>query len=161
VLEGACGGGHVRGPGRPHEHHVDAAEIHGAMESSPILGPVVREARASPMKLLPPVPRSLSRVLTAAIVVAWLVQMGVLLRSFQFSMDPGTGAIEVSGIVQGRRLQLTVKTPSGASRTETRDLPERPSLSLNLSRELAAAGLAPGKHVEASVFDPATLRNET
>jgi transglutaminase superfamily protein len=193
------------------------------------------------MKLLRPVPRSLSRVLTAVIVIAWLVQMAVLLRSiqasttnlasdlshygsaaqwrgvysrgdkigfmvgqtvptadgfeiqedgrlqmallgatsaarlhtavqtdkafavrsFQFSMDPGTGAIEVSGIVDGRRLQLTVKTPGGARRTETRELPERPSLSLNLSRELAAAGLAPGKHVEASVFDPATLRNET
>jgi hypothetical protein len=81
-------------------------------------------------------------------------------RSFQFSMDPGTGAIEIGGTVDGRRLQLTVKTPSGL-RTETRELPERPALSLNLSRRLAAEGLAPGKHIEASVFDPATLRNET
>jgi hypothetical protein len=81
-------------------------------------------------------------------------------RSFQFSMDPGTGAIRVEGVVDGRRLQLTVKTPSG-TRTETRELPEKPSLSLNLSRQLAAGGLAPGKHVEAAVFDPATLRNET
>ncbi len=37
------------------------------------------------MKLLRPVPRPLSRVLTAAIVIAWLVQMGVLLRSIQAS----------------------------------------------------------------------------
>ena len=81
-------------------------------------------------------------------------------RSFQFSMDPGTGAIEIAGTVDGRRLQLTVKTPSG-TRTETRELPERPALSLNLSRRLAAEGLVPGKHIEASVFDPATLRNET
>jgi transglutaminase-like putative cysteine protease len=81
-------------------------------------------------------------------------------RSFQFSMDPGTGPIEISGTVDGRRLQLTVKTPSGAARTETRQLSEPPSLSLNLSRQLAAAGLAPGKHVEVQVFDPATLRNE-
>jgi hypothetical protein len=81
-------------------------------------------------------------------------------RSFQFSMDPGTGAIQIEGTVDGRRLQLTVKTPSG-TRTETRDLPERPSLSLNLSRRLAAGGLVPGKHIEAPVFDPATLRNET
>src|SRR5689334_16389061 len=29
-------------------------------------------------------------------------------RSFQFSMDPGTGAIDVSGRVQGRTLQITV-----------------------------------------------------
>src|SRR5207244_10417472 len=51
------------------------------------------------------------------------------LRSFQFSMDPGTGAIEIDGTLNGRRLQLAVKTPSG-TRTEARDLPERPSLSL-------------------------------
>jgi len=81
-------------------------------------------------------------------------------RSFQFSMDPGTGPIEIGGTVDGRRLQLTVKTPSG-TRTETRELPERPALSLNLSRRLAAEGLAPGKHIETTVFDPATLRNET
>src|ERR1043165_9711344 len=80
-------------------------------------------------------------------------------RSFQFSMDPGTGPIEIGGTVDGRRLQLTVKTPSG-TRTETRELPERPALSLNLSRRLAAEGLAPGKHIETTVFDPATLRNE-
>src|SRR5258707_7581199 len=81
-------------------------------------------------------------------------------RSFQFSMDPGTGPIEIGGTVDGRRLQLTVKTLS-STRTETRELPERPALSLNLSRRLAAEGLAPGKHIETTVFDPATLRNET
>jgi transglutaminase-like putative cysteine protease len=81
-------------------------------------------------------------------------------RSFQFSMDPGTGPIRIEGTIDGRRLQLTVQTPSG-TRTETRELPERPALALNLSRQLAAGGLAPGKHVEAAVFDPATLRNET
>lgn len=192
------------------------------------------------MKIWRPLPRSLSRVLSAVVVLAWLFQMGALLRSirasdtnlasdlshygssaqwhgvysrgdkigfmveqtlptadgydlqedgrlqmtllgatsaarlhtavqtdkqfavrsFQFSMDPGTGAIEISGTVDGKRLSLTVKTPSGARRTETRTLTEPPSLSLNLSRQLAAAGLAPGKHVEVSVFDPATLHNE-
>jgi transglutaminase-like putative cysteine protease len=192
------------------------------------------------MKLLRPLPRRISRLLSAVVVVAWLVQMGLLYRfiqasttnlagdlsrygssatwrgiysrgdkigftvgqtvptadgyelqedgriqmtllgatsaarlhtavqvdkafevkSFQFSMDPGTGPIQVEGVLDGLRLQLTVKTPSG-TRTETRDLPERPALSLSLSRRLAAAGLEPGKHIEASVFDPATLRNET
>jgi transglutaminase-like putative cysteine protease len=192
------------------------------------------------MKLLRPLPRWLSRLLSGLVVAAWLVQMGLLYRSiqastinlasdlsrygssaqwrgiysrgdkigfmvgqtvptadgyelqedgriqmtllgatsaarlhtavqvdkafevksFQFSMDPGTGPIQVEGVLDGRRLHLTVKTPSG-TRTETRDLPERPALSLSLSRQLAAAGLAPGKHIEASVFDPATLRNET
>src|SRR5207247_1072677 len=52
------------------------------------------------------------------------------------------------------------KPPRG-TRTETRELPERPALSLNLSRRLAAEGLTPGKHIETTVFDPATLRNET
>jgi transglutaminase-like putative cysteine protease len=191
------------------------------------------------MKVFRPVPRWLSRLLSVVIVVAWLVQMGLLyrsiqasttnlasdlsrygssaqwrgiysrgdkigfmvgqtiptadgyeiqedgriqmallgatsaarlhtavqvdkafeMRSFQFSMDPGTGPIEVHGTLDGRRLQLTVKTPTG-SRTETRELAEKPALSLSLSRQLAAAGLAPGKHIEAAVFDPATLRNE-
>jgi transglutaminase-like putative cysteine protease len=192
------------------------------------------------MKLLRPIPRPLSRLVSIAAVVAWLVQMGALyrsiqasttnlasdlsrygssaqwkgvysrgekigfmvgqtvptafgyelqedgrlqmtllgatsaarlhtavqvdkafaVRSFQFSMDPGTGPIRVEGVVDGRQLRLTVKTPSG-SRTETRDLPEPPALSLNLSRQLAADGLAPGKHIEVAVFDPATLRNDT
>ena len=192
------------------------------------------------MTLLRPLPRRLSRLLSAVAVIAWLVQMGLLfrsiqastvnlasdlgqygsaaqwkgvysrgdkigfmvgqtlptsdgyelqedgriqmallgatssarlhtavqvdkafaVRSFQFSMDPGTGPIQVGGVVDGRRLQITVKTPSG-TRTEVRQLSEPPALSLNLSRQLAAAGLAPGKHVEVAVFDPATLRNET
>jgi hypothetical protein len=81
-------------------------------------------------------------------------------RSFQFSMDPGTGAIEVSGTVEGRQLVLTVKTASG-TRSERRELAEPPALSLNLPRRLAAAGLAPGQRIEVPVFDPATLRNDT
>src|SRR5688500_17702812 len=80
------------------------------------------------------------------------------LRSFDFSLDPGTGRIEVKGVLEGTRLRLTVTTPSG-SRTEVRDLPEAPALSLNLPRRLAAAGLSPGTRLTVSVFDPATLRN--
>jgi transglutaminase superfamily protein len=80
------------------------------------------------------------------------------LRSFSFSLDPGTGAIEVSGRVDGRRLEMTITTPSG-TRTDVRELSEPPSLSLNLSRRLAAEGLVPGTHREFSMFDPATLTN--
>jgi len=80
------------------------------------------------------------------------------LRSFVFTLDPGTGPIAIAGRVEGTTLHLTVKTPSG-ERTETRTLAEPPSLSLNLSRRLAAAGLRPGMHLEVPVFDPATLRN--
>ena len=80
------------------------------------------------------------------------------LRSFDFSLDPGTGAIFVRGTVEGTTLRLTVQTPSG-TRSESRTLAEPPALSLNLSRRLAAAGLTPGLHLELPVFDPATLRN--
>ena len=80
------------------------------------------------------------------------------LRSFVFSLDPGTGPISVRGQVEGTTLRITVQTPSG-TRSENRELSEPPALSLNLSRRLAAAGLRPGLHLEVPVFDPATLRN--
>jgi transglutaminase-like putative cysteine protease len=80
------------------------------------------------------------------------------LRSFSFSLDPGTGPISVGGTVDGKTLHITVTSTSG-TRTETRELAEPPALSLNLSRRLAAAGLRPGLHLEVPVFDPATLRN--
>jgi hypothetical protein len=80
------------------------------------------------------------------------------LRSFSFSLDPGTGPTEVTGSLTGSHLALTIRTPSG-TRSEIRDLPEPPNLSLNLPRRLAAAGLAPGQRLTASTFDPATLRN--
>ncbi len=80
------------------------------------------------------------------------------LRSFSFSLDPGTGAMEVEGMLAGRRLELTIKTPSGAH-TESRDLPEPPALEINLHRRLAAQGLSPGQILEVSVFDPFTQSN--
>jgi hypothetical protein len=80
------------------------------------------------------------------------------LRSFTFSLDPGTGPISVAGQVEGRSLRLTVQSSSG-TRSETRELAEPPALSLNLSRRLAATGLRPGLRLEVPVFDPATLRN--
>ena len=88
------------------------------------------------------------------------VDKAFALRSFSFSLDPGTGAVEVRGTLanEGRRLELTTKTGAG-TRTETRDLKEAPALSLNLSRRLAAEGLRPGAHLTVPVFDPATLRN--
>jgi transglutaminase-like putative cysteine protease len=80
------------------------------------------------------------------------------LRSFSFSLDPGTGPTVVSGTLDGRRLDLAVKTSSG-ERHETRELAEPPALALNLPRQLAARGLAAGQTVTVSVFDPATLSN--
>ena len=80
------------------------------------------------------------------------------LRAFEFSLDPGTGAIEVRGHVNGRHLTLEIKTVAG-TRTEERELAEPPALSQNLGRRLANGGLAPGARHEWLLFDPATLRN--
>lgn len=80
------------------------------------------------------------------------------LRSFAFSLDAGTGAVEVRGRVDGRRITLDVVSASG-TRTEERELAEPPMLALNLSRRLANGGLVAGARHEWTVFDPATLRN--
>lgn len=80
------------------------------------------------------------------------------LRSFEFSMDPGTGPIVVRGEVNGQRISIAVTTSAG-TRTEERELVEAPVLPLNLGRRLASGGLTPGARHEWTVFDPATLRN--
>lgn len=81
------------------------------------------------------------------------------LKSFSFALDPGTGPISVDGRLEGRTLHLDIGSPSGARRSETRELGEAPALSLNLPRRLAAAGLKPGTRLSVSAFDPATLSN--
>jgi transglutaminase-like putative cysteine protease len=86
------------------------------------------------------------------------VDAGFTLHAFEFSLDPGTGAIEVRGRMNGRSLTLEVRTPSG-TRTEQRELDEPPALSLNLSRRLANGGLVTGARHQWTIFDPATLRN--
>ena len=86
------------------------------------------------------------------------VDTAFALRSFDFSLDPGTGPIVVSGRVDGQRLLLSVTT-SGGTRTEARELTEPPVLALNLSRRLASGGLRAGARHHWTVFDPATLRN--
>jgi transglutaminase-like putative cysteine protease len=80
------------------------------------------------------------------------------LRSFSFSLDPGTGPVTIEGVLAGRHLDLAITSTSGR-RTETRELAEAPSLSLNLPRRLAAEGLTPGRKTTVMVFDPASLRN--
>jgi transglutaminase-like putative cysteine protease len=86
------------------------------------------------------------------------VDRGFALRSFEFLLDPGTGPTEVRGVLEGRRLALTVVTPSGTS-SETRELEDIPLLTLNLGRRLANGGLTPGARHQWMLFDPATLRN--
>ncbi|HLA76111.1 MAG TPA: hypothetical protein VJU18_00885, partial [Vicinamibacteria bacterium] len=87
-----------------------------------------------------------------------VVDKAFTLRRFAFSLDPGTGPLQVEGSLEGLRLHLSVTSASG-TRTEDRDLSEVPALSLNLSRQLAAQGLSPGRRHQVQVFDPATLRN--
>ncbi len=86
------------------------------------------------------------------------VDKAFTLHAFEFSIDPGTGPTEVRGQVDGTRLTLEVRTPTG-SRSEVRDLGEPPALAQNISRRLANGALVPGAKYQWAVFDPATLRN--
>jgi hypothetical protein len=87
------------------------------------------------------------------------VDAAFALRSFSFSLDPGSGPIGVEGKLDGARLTLEIRTPAGV-RSEVRQLSQPPLLALNLSRRLAAEGLSAGRRLETQVFDPATLSNQ-
>jgi hypothetical protein len=80
------------------------------------------------------------------------------LESFDFSLDPGTGPMAIKGRLNGLRLTLEMSSASG-TRTETRELEERPALMLSVGRRLASEGLAAGSTKQWAVFDPATLSN--
>ena len=92
------------------------------------------------------------------------VDTSFTLRSFDFSLDPGTGPVAVRGTVDGPsqtttwRLNLAI-TSGGVTRTESRELPEAPVVSQNLSRLLANKRLVPGADHEWTVLDPATLQS--
>ena len=94
---------------------------------------------------------------------AW-VDTTFSLRSFEFSLDPGTGPIRVRGAINapgstagaGQRLTVAI-TSSGGTRTEERRLVDAPVMTLNLSRLLASRGLAAGARHRWTIFDPATL----
>lgn len=96
---------------------------------------------------------------------AW-VDRDFALKSFQFSLDPGTGPIQVRGAVNapgstlkgGHRLTLAI-TSGGQTRTEERRLAEVPVITLNLSRLLATRGFEAGSRYQWTIFDPATLAN--
>lgn len=88
-----------------------------------------------------------------------LVDRDFVLQSFDFSLDPGTGPIALSGRVDGLTLIVDVKS-GGSVRTETRQLKEPPALMLNMARRLAAAGLKANTTHQVQVFDPATLSNQ-
>jgi transglutaminase-like putative cysteine protease len=90
------------------------------------------------------------------------VDSAFMLRSFDFSLDPGTGPITVKGSLDrpGEKYRLSLAIDSGGTtRTETRELADAPVLSLNLSRLLAKGGLVPGAKHMRTVLDPATLQS--
>jgi transglutaminase-like putative cysteine protease len=94
----------------------------------------------------------------AAIRTRARVDLEFALRDFEFSLDPGTGPLEVRGTVDGLLLRLSI-TSSGRSRTQDIPLADPPVLVQSLARRLASAGLKAGAVHRWSVFDPATLRN--
>ena len=101
----------------------------------------------------------------AALHTTARVDRDFTLRDFDFSLDPGTGAVTVRGAIAPpvapggiHRLTLSITT-SGTTRSEVRELAEPPVLSQNLSRMLARGGLTPGARHAWTMLDPATLRN--
>ncbi len=86
------------------------------------------------------------------------VDRSFALRTFDFSLDPGTGPVAVKGRLDGLTLTLEIATPSG-TRTETRQLTEPPALMLSVGRRLAGEGLVAGTTKSWTVFDPATMNN--
>ena len=80
------------------------------------------------------------------------------LKSFDFSLDPGTGPMAIKGRLDGLRLSLEISSAAG-TRRETRDLNEAPALMLSVGRRLASEGLVAGAKRQWTVFDPATMQN--
>jgi hypothetical protein len=110
---------------------------------------------------------SLLGATTAAVLhTSARVDSNFALRTFDFSIDPGTGAVVVRGRVErgmdaGSQTRLVIDiTSAGHTRTETRDLAEVPVLSQNFSRLLAGGRLTAGSRQQWTIFDPATLRNQ-
>ena len=80
------------------------------------------------------------------------------LKTFDFSLDPGTGPMSIKGRLDGLVMSLEIGSASG-SRTETRMLAEPPALMLSVGRRLANEGLVAGTRKQWMVFDPATMKN--
>jgi hypothetical protein len=86
------------------------------------------------------------------------VDRSFALKTFDFSLDPGTGPMTIKGRLDGLRMTMEIGSRAG-SRTETRQLQEAPALMLSVGRRLAAEGLVAGTTRQWAVFDPATMKN--
>lgn len=86
------------------------------------------------------------------------VDRSFALKTFEFSLDPGTGPTTVRGRLDGLRLALDIVS-AGGTRSETRELEAPPALMLSMGRRLASEGLVAGTRREWLIFDPATMKN--
>ena len=101
----------------------------------------------------------------AALHTSARVDSNFALRSFEFSLDPGTGAIVVRGRVvpmadNGGRSRLVIAITSAGSIAKRNARAHRGARALSeLSRLLAGGRLLAGSRQQWTIFDPATLRN--
>jgi len=102
----------------------------------------------------------------AALRTSARVDSNFALKTFAFSLDPGTGAVVIRGRVEHdttadshARLVIDI-TSGGHTRSETRELGVVPVLSQNFSRLLADGHMTAGSRQQWTIFDPATLRNQ-
>ena len=80
-------------------------------------------------------------------------------RTFEFSLDPGTGGTTVRADGRGTGgCTLAISTGAG-THEEDRELAEMPVLPLNFARRLADARPQARRALQWTIFDPATLRN--
>jgi hypothetical protein len=86
------------------------------------------------------------------------VDRAFALKTFEFSLDPGTGPMTVRGRLDGLQLTLEIVSTSG-TRSETRTLESPPALMLSMGRRLATEGMVAGTRREWMIFDPATMKN--
>jgi hypothetical protein len=84
------------------------------------------------------------------------VDNAFILRSFSFRMLSNLFSLEAEGKVDGSRLQIEMASGAGTKRTAI-ELTEAPCLAGTLKPLVLAEGLAVGKQLRYSVFDPATM----
>jgi Transglutaminase-like superfamily len=90
---------------------------------------------------------------------AWLSE-DYQLQRFVFSLVSPTTSITVEGTLEGTTLALKIDS-AGSVTNQSLQLAERPHLAMEIYPILARGDIKPGMEFELSVFDPATLANDT
>jgi hypothetical protein len=86
-----------------------------------------------------------------------LVDNAFNLRSFSFTMHSNLFSFTAEGRVHGSRMQLKLKSNAGTTKRTEIELSETPCLAGALKPLVLAEGLAAGKRLRYSVFDPAAM----